>query len=61
MFRAQVTLLDPWSAVRQHWLDITPGDKGWSAVWQSRHDARSSYVCRFRSVLTNLFLARGLK
>lgn len=27
MFPAQVTLLDLRSGVRQHWLDITPGDK----------------------------------
>lgn len=59
MFPAQVTLLNPWSAPAL--AGYHAERQGWSAVWQSRHDARSSYVCRFRSVLTNLFLARGLK
>ena len=48
--------------VRQPWLGITPSDKAGLLYGNlvMTPDGRS-YACRYRRVLTNLFLARGLK
>ena len=49
MFPAQVTLLDPRSGVRQHRLDITPGDKAGLRYGNlvMTPDGRS-YACPYR-------------
>jgi Tol biopolymer transport system component len=61
-FPAHVSLLDPHSGVRRHWLDITPADTAGLLYGNLNITPNGRfYACRFRRVYTNLFLAQGLK